>query len=104
MSAVLASLRSQYDLIILDTPPVLPVADALVLARQVDSTLLVVRWETTARIPALDAVRLLHESRARIFGVVFTRVDRRIATRLGGRISYAFSHYDGYHPAHSNGL
>jgi capsular exopolysaccharide synthesis family protein len=99
MSAVLAAMRASYDLVILDTPPVLPVADALVLAKEADATLMVVRWETTARTPAQDAVRLLRESRARIMGAVFTRVDRRTAARLGGRISYAFSYYDGYHIA-----
>lgn len=98
MNAVLAAMRTRYDLIILDTPPVLPVADALVLAKEADATLMVVRWEKTPRVPAQDAMRLLHESRARIMGTVLTRVDRRTAAGLGGRISYAFSHYDGYHP------
>jgi capsular exopolysaccharide synthesis family protein len=99
MHAVLTSARARYDLVVLDTPPVLPVADALVLASQVDATLMVVRWEKTARTPALDAVRMLLYSHARIMGTVMTRVDRRAAAKLGGRISYAFSRYDGYHLA-----
>jgi polysaccharide biosynthesis transport protein len=97
MDAVLTSARTRYDLIVLDTPPVLPVADALVLASQADATLMVVRWEKTARTPALDAVRLLYDSRARFMGTVMTRVNRRAAAKLGGRISYAFGPYDGYH-------
>jgi Mrp family chromosome partitioning ATPase len=101
MKALLTSARTRYDLVVLDTPPVLPVADALVLAGQADAMLMVVRWEKTPRTPAQDAVRLLHESRAHIMGAVMTRVDRRTAARLGGRISYAFSHYDGYHLAHA---
>jgi succinoglycan biosynthesis transport protein ExoP len=97
MAALLASVRSRYDLIVLDTPPVLPVADALVLAPQVDATLMVVRWEKTPRTAARDALRLLHESRAQVMGAVMTRVDRRTAAISGGRLSFAFSHYDGYH-------
>jgi polysaccharide biosynthesis transport protein len=97
MSALLATVRSQYDLVILDTPPVLPVADALVLARQADATLAVVRWESTSRSAVSDAVRLLRGSGAQIMGVVMTQVDLRTAAISGGRMSYAFRHYDGYH-------
>ncbi|HEY0181297.1 MAG TPA: polysaccharide biosynthesis tyrosine autokinase [Rhodopila sp.] len=99
LKALLASLRRDYDLVLLDTPPVLPVADALVLAQQVDTTLLVVRWEKTSRGAAQDAVRLLRGSRARIMGAVMTRIDRRTAAMSGGRISYAFSRYDGHYVA-----
>ena len=99
MSDLLAGLKINYDLVLLDTPPVLPVADALMLAQQVDVTLMVVRWEKTTRGAALDAVRLLHGSRARIMGAVMTRIDQRTAAISGGRISYAFSHYSGYYGA-----
>jgi capsular exopolysaccharide synthesis family protein len=97
MSALLLAVRARYDLIVLDTPPVLPVADALVLARQVDATLMVVRWERTACIAAQDAVRLLRESRANIIGAVMTRVDARTAAKAGGRIALAFNGYASYH-------
>ncbi len=84
MSALLTAVRSQYDLVILDTPPVLPVADALVLARQADATVAVVRWEKTPRLAASDAIRLLRESGARIMGVAMTQVDLRTAAISGG--------------------
>lgn len=99
MSQLLEAVRANYDMVILDTPPVLPVAEALILARHADATLMVVRWEKTARTAALDAVRLLHEARAQILGAVMTRVDMRTASQSGGRMSYAFSRYDGYQPA-----
>jgi polysaccharide biosynthesis transport protein len=97
MAAFLVSVRAYYDLVVLDTPPVLPVADALVLAPQVDATVMVVRWEKTPRTAARDALRLLHESRARMMGAIMTRVDRRTAAISGGRLSFAFSRYDGYY-------
>ena len=56
-AALLAAVRERYDLVVLDTPPVLPVADALVLAQHADATLMVVRWEKTARPAVQDAVR-----------------------------------------------
>jgi polysaccharide biosynthesis transport protein len=99
MSELLSTLRAKYDLILLDTPPVLAVADALVLARQTDASLMVVRWEKTTRGATQDAVRLLHGSHAHIMGAVMTRINRRTAAISGGRMSYAFSRYDGYYTA-----
>jgi capsular exopolysaccharide synthesis family protein len=96
MTQLLTAVRTHYDLVILDTPPVLPVADALVLARRADATLMVVQWETTARTAAEDALRLLHESRAYVMGAVMTRANLRIAAASGGRMSYLSSRYDGY--------
>jgi polysaccharide biosynthesis transport protein len=96
MGALLVSVRNRYDLVVLDTPPVLPVADALVLAPQVDATLMVVRWEKTPRAAAQDALRMLQDSRAHMLGAIMTRVNRRTAAISGGRMSFAFGHYDGY--------
>lgn len=96
MGGLLTAVRAEYDLVILDTPPVLPAADALVLARQADATVAVVRWETTPRHAAIDALRLLRATGAQLMGMVMTGVDMRTATILGGRMSYAFTNYDGY--------
>ena len=94
MHALLAMFRERFDLILLDTPPMLPVADALVLARLADATFLLVRWEKTARAAAQEAVRLLHQSRARVMGAVMTRIDLRTAAGSAGRMSYSFSGYN----------
>jgi succinoglycan biosynthesis transport protein ExoP len=99
MSALLDDARQRYDVVIMDTPPVLPVADALVLGRFADATLAVVQWEKTPRDAVLNTIRLLRDSGSSIMGVVMTRVDLRKATMGGGRMSYAFRHYDGYHAA-----
>lgn len=99
MNQLLATARTNYDIVILDAPPILPVADALILARHADTTLMMVRWEKTSRAAARDAVRLLHDSRVPVLGAVMTRVDMRTASLCGGRMSYAFNLYDGYHAA-----
>jgi succinoglycan biosynthesis transport protein ExoP len=99
MSALLRDVRDRYDLVIMDTPPVLPVADALVLGRQADATLAVVQWEKTPRDAVTNTVRLLRGSGTPIMGIVMTRVDLRKASLSGGRMSYAFAKYDGYHSA-----
>jgi capsular exopolysaccharide synthesis family protein len=99
MSALLDDVRQRYDVVIMDTPPVLPVADALVLGRLADTTLAVVHWEKTPRDALMNSIRLLRGSGASVMGVVMTRVDLRKASLGGGRMSYAFRHYDGYHAA-----
>ena len=97
MTALLAAVRARYDLVVLDMPPVLPVPDALVLTRHADATLMVVRWDSTARSAVQDALRQLHECRARVMGVVMTQVDMRRAARSEGRMAYAFSFNNTYY-------
>ncbi len=98
MQALLTDARSRYDLVILDTPPVLPVSDALVLGQHVDATLAIVQWEKTPRDAVMNSIRLLQDSRVPILGIVMTQVNQKKAVLTGGRISYTFRHYEGYHP------
>ena len=97
MTALLDAVCTQYDLVVLDTPPVLPVADALILAQRVDATLMVVRWEKTHRGAVQDAVRRVRDSQGKVMGAVMTRVNLRVAAGVGGRMSYAFGRYSAYH-------
>ncbi len=92
MAALLAEARSRYDLVVLDTPPVLPVPDALVLARQADATIMVIHWEKTPRLAVQAAVRRLRESRGHIMGTIMTRVNMSTAVNAAGRMPYSFNH------------
>jgi len=85
MQELMDALRDAYDLVILDTPPVLAVSNTLVLTRQVDKTVFVVRWNKTRRNSASSAVRRLVESGADVAGVVLSFVDMKsIASYYGG--------------------
>jgi len=75
MRRVLETFANNYDLVILDGPPVLAGADALPLARMVDKTLFVVRWGHTKREAVHDAMRQLVDAQADLAGAVFARVD-----------------------------
>ena len=75
MRRILVRVREVYDLIVLDTPPVLVVSDALVLLRQVDKTLFVARWGKTARDAAIGALRTIIEAGADVAGVVLNQVN-----------------------------
>jgi len=77
MKRLLKGLASAYDLVVLDTPPVLAVSDALVLVRAVDATVFLVRWEKTRRQSAASGLKLALEAGANLVGVALTQVDAR---------------------------
>jgi Mrp family chromosome partitioning ATPase len=70
MEDLLARLRTNYDYIIIDGPPVLLVSDAKVLAGLVDATLLVFNAAATSRGAAQRTIRELTQVNARIVGCV----------------------------------
>jgi capsular exopolysaccharide synthesis family protein len=74
MEAVIAQLREHADFVLFDTPPVVAVTDAAVLATRVDGVLLVFRSGVTKRDRAREARRLLEKVNANIVGVVLTDV------------------------------
>ena len=68
MRRLLDQLRTRYDRVLLDTPPVLPLADVAVLAPLVDGTLMVVRAGVTPKPAIENALRAFDSSR--LLGVV----------------------------------
>ena len=83
MARVVQSLRTDYDLVLLDTPPVLAMSDTRVIAQIADATLLCVRWRSTPRDVAAAAIELLEDAQASVVGVALTRVDPRAHARSG---------------------
>ncbi len=98
MKAFLRHLRDQYDLIVLDAPPVLAVTDCLVLSHLVDAALFVIQWEQTPRQIALGAVKLMQTQGANLAGVVLTRVNVRKHARYAfGDTGYYYGRYGTYY-------
>ena len=75
MSAVLKELRNHFDVIVVDSPPLLPLIDGRVLAELADSVILAVGWDRTPQELLLKAVELLAPVYDRVIGTVLTRVD-----------------------------
>ncbi|MBN1126170.1 MAG: polysaccharide biosynthesis tyrosine autokinase [Sedimentisphaerales bacterium] len=73
--AIVDELSKQYDRLIIDSPPVIAVTDALILAAQSDVTLLVVRAESSTRKISMQARESLNTVNARILGVVVNDVS-----------------------------
>jgi tyrosine-protein kinase Etk/Wzc len=77
MHGFVAEVRQNYDYIVVDTPPVLPVTDATVIATVADATILAVRSGETEETSASRALDQLKRVNARIAGVVLNGVDAR---------------------------
>ncbi|WP_020589315.1 CpsD/CapB family tyrosine-protein kinase [Desulfobacter curvatus] len=75
MAFALNHLSNVYDFVIIDTPPVLPASDALVLSPGTDGVLLVVKANQVNRKYIKDAVKQLESVGTKILGVVLNRVD-----------------------------
>lgn len=73
IDTLLARLRSQFDFIVVDGPPVNSYADSSVLATKVDGVILVVEADRTPVVEAENAKRQLGKVGARILGVVLNR-------------------------------
>jgi capsular exopolysaccharide synthesis family protein len=74
MGELLQAFSAHYDLVILDTSPVLATADAIALSRFVEKTVFVVRWGHTRQDAVLAALKQLVDVQADIAGIVLSRV------------------------------
>ncbi len=77
LARMIEDLRARYDVVLIDTPPVLPVADPLLVARVVDGVVLVPRVGRTTRGQLVRTVSLLRRADARVMGIVLNEVDER---------------------------
>jgi capsular exopolysaccharide synthesis family protein len=75
MRAILSQLQEQYDYILLDTPPVLPVSDAVLLSTMVDGVVMVVSARSSPKQLVREACSRLRYARANILGTMLNRVD-----------------------------
>jgi len=75
MEQLIRKLKSQYDLIILDAPPVIAVTDSIVLSSKVDGICLVVRANKTRRDAVKRAKELLQKGGSKIIGLILNDVN-----------------------------
>lgn len=83
MRAFLAEVREQYDLVLLDAPPVEVATEARIAAALADATLLCVRFRSTRRGTIRHALEILNDTHAKVIGTIMTRVDPRAHLRTG---------------------
>jgi polysaccharide biosynthesis transport protein len=97
MREVLATMTSQFDMVLFDSPPLLAVTDAAVLSTMVDGTILIARMGATARKGLWRAVSQLRAVHATLLGSVLNDVTSDVGAYYGGYSYYYYysSHADG---------
>lgn len=97
---LLIEAKAHYDVIIVDAPPVLLLADSIFLGRFADISLIVANWNETPRATVAEAVRRLAENRVRVDGIVLTEVDlgRYASFATGDRTYHLSKHRDTFRP------
>ena len=95
MANLLEQLTSAYDIVLIDTPPLLPVTDAAILAKITGGALVVAAADNLHRQQLADGLGALDDVGARVLGVVLNR--------LAHKQTDAYSYYDYYTPASGTG-
>ncbi|MPT47031.1 MAG: polysaccharide biosynthesis tyrosine autokinase [Sphingobium sp.] len=92
MESLVDTLSRQFDLVILDTAPILPIAEARAVAAMADAVLVVVRWRVTPVTAVQIALSELGRAGANVVGTVLSQVDVRSAST--GNEVYYYQHYE----------
>ena len=92
MRELLTLVKDRFTVVLLDTPPVLAVIDAVIVSSLVDTTVFVVRAGETTRRPLVRAVEEIRKSKADIVGVVFNEV--KIGRQGTGSPYYHYYQYE----------
>jgi Mrp family chromosome partitioning ATPase len=91
-------LEERYDLILIDTGPLLLLAETRIITSKVDQVVVVSRWLKTNRAALKQALSLLRDFRAQVAGVAINRVDTNRYHRQG----YGHSGYKSYAKYYTN--
>jgi Mrp family chromosome partitioning ATPase/uncharacterized protein involved in exopolysaccharide biosynthesis len=93
LAAFLRDVREHYDIVLIDTPPVLPVTDSAIVAGQADGVILVYQAGKVGRLVLKRAKVHLESARAQVWGVVLNDVQAEIS----GYATYThyYTHYYG---------
>jgi succinoglycan biosynthesis transport protein ExoP len=95
MEELIKRLRQDFDHIVLDSPPVLPITDATILSSIVDGVIMVVECEKTSRAALSRACGIIEHTGGKMIGTVLNKVD-------GDRDGYyGYRYYHGYYSYHN---
>ncbi|MBV8574558.1 MAG: polysaccharide biosynthesis tyrosine autokinase [Acetobacteraceae bacterium] len=90
MRDLIAELRDEFEYIVMDTSPLLPVVDALALATVADKVLMIVEWGRTPHASISEAFKVLRPEAHRVAGIVLNKVDLNQLQGYGYRGGYQY--------------
>ena len=92
MEKLLGDLRENYDVVILDAPPLLPVTDAALLAAQADGAIIVVRHGKTTRDQLAHAIERVEAVDAKAVGIVVNLAPAKRGAAYGYGYGYGYGY------------
>jgi uncharacterized protein involved in exopolysaccharide biosynthesis/Mrp family chromosome partitioning ATPase len=92
MRDFLQAVSAEYDIVLIDTPPILPVTDSAIVAGQVDGVLLVYQAGKVGRLVLKRAKAHLESARAKVWGIVLNDLQSEIS---GYTYTHYYTHYYG---------
>lgn len=99
MKMLISQLKERFDYVVLDTPPVGPVIDPVIVANLADKTIFVVQWASTPRELVETSVQQI-SAQKRVAGVVFNSVNEDRAKKYSGEYYHRKS-YEKYYSERS---
>jgi len=95
MKALIEQLKEQFDLVIIDSAPIMAVPDSRILAGLADKTLFVINWDATPKKVVASAIHILNkDSHNNVAGIVLQKVNLEQYGRYGyGESGYYYSYY-----------
>jgi exopolysaccharide transport family protein len=98
MLKLLAELRERFEVVLLDTAPLLAIADTRILAPHADAVVMLARWKKTPVKAITAAINLLQGRGVFLAGLALTQVDLKAQTRYGyGDANYYYKSYRKYY-------
>ena len=87
---LMAELKSQYDYIIIDSPPVLAASDAMVLGQYADKVLIVTRYDDSIEGQLVYAVKQMSKSNIQVDGIILNDVQQGLMSKYSYHYNYAY--------------
>ena len=88
---LLTELKSQYDYIIIDSPPLLAASDAMVLAQHADKVLMVTRYDASMEKQLIYAIKQMYESNIQVDGIILNDVKQGLMSKYSYHYRYAYA-------------
>lgn len=97
MKNLLLELRKRYDLIVLDTPPLVISTDAVILSEYANGVVYICGYDMVSKKQLIQSRKILERAGANIYGVVVNKIDKNgYSYGNYGYYNYNYKYYDEY--------
>jgi tyrosine-protein kinase Etk/Wzc len=87
---LMTTLKTHYDYIVIDSPPVLAASDAVILAQSADKVLMVARYDKSIEGQVTYAVKQMHKANMQVDGIILNDVQRGLMDKYSYHYNYAY--------------